>query len=227
MIAAILFDLDETLHDRAASLRSFLLDQHRRWFPGHVAQHAFVAQFLALDAHGSLAKPLLYPRLLAALGITGRDADMLAADYAAGFRDHVRPMDGVAALLPALRARGLRLGIISNGATAFQHRTIDALGIRAAFDAILISEAEQLRKPDPRLFHRATERLGVSPERCVFVGDHPEADVRGAMAAGMGAIWFRRAIRWPETLPAPPATIESLSALPPLLEAALEQAPLT
>jgi putative hydrolase of the HAD superfamily len=58
-------------------------------------------------------------------------------------------------------------------------------------DTILISDAEGVSKRDPRIFHRALERLDISPTRSVFVGDHPEVDVAGARAAGMQAIWRR------------------------------------
>jgi len=59
------------------------------------------------------------------------------------------------------------------------------------FDAILISDAEGISKPDPRIFHRALEGLHVNSAQAVFVGDHPEVDVAGARAAGMRAIWRR------------------------------------
>jgi putative hydrolase of the HAD superfamily len=63
------------------------------------------------------------------------------------------------------------------------------------FDAILISEAEGLRKPDRRIFELAVSRLGVSPSDSAFVGDHPEIDVRGAQRAGLRAIW-KRDVYW-------------------------------
>lgn len=213
MFTAILFGLDETLHDRAASLRAFLADQHARHFGNQVSRDAFVATFLSLDAHGSLAKALLYPRLLQALELVGPGADALARDYDLHFCAHARPMPGLADILATLRARGFRLGIVSNGATAFQHRTIDALHLRDALDTILISEAEGLRKPDPRLFHLAAAQLEASPDQCLFVGDNPEADILGAIAAGMKAVWFRRGVPWPGDLAAQPATIAALTEL--------------
>lgn len=219
MISAVLFDLDETLHDRAGSLTSFLCDQHRHWFATRVDLATFVTEFQTLDAHGSLPKSQLYPRLLAVLGIVDLDPESLAEAYDCDFSRHARRMEGAGELLAMLRERGMRLGIVSNGRTEFQNRVIDALGFLDAVDVILISEAEQLRKPDPRLFHRAAARLGVAAEHCLFVGDNPHADILGAMAVGMQAVWFPRGLAWPEGIAAPRRSVAHLSALPALLDA--------
>jgi putative hydrolase of the HAD superfamily len=74
-------------------------------------------------------------------------------------------------------------------------------------DAILISETEGLRKPDPELFQRAAGRVGASVDRCCFVGDHPSVDVAGAMAAGLQAFW-KRTSYW--SLCEPVSTIETI-----------------
>ena len=72
-----------------------------------------------------------------------------------------------------------------------QSRKLECLELSPMFDAILISDAEGIVKPDCRIFHRALERLEASPAHAVFVGDHPEVDVAGARAAGLRAIWRR------------------------------------
>jgi putative hydrolase of the HAD superfamily len=96
-----------------------------------------------------------------------------------------------------------------------QQAKLSALALASAFDAVLISEAEGLSKPDPAIFHRALERLGVAPGHAVFVGDHPDFDVAGARAAGLRAVWR------PGSLARPPvaadAAIEHLGDLLDLL----------
>ena len=201
MFSAVLFDLDDTLHDRAGSLRQFLIKQHQRSFMGRVAVENFVDGFLCLDAHGSLAKSVLYPRLMTELEIDDVPGDLLTAEYGRDFHQHARPADGALSLLTALRQTGIKLGVVSNGWTDFQQRTVDAIGVRDAVDAILISEAEGLRKPDARLFKRAADRLGITPEACLFVGDNPVADVLGAQTAGMRSVWLRRGMEWPSEHP--------------------------
>lgn len=71
----------------------------------------------------------------------------------------------------------------------FQYANVQGLGIEAYFDCILISEWEGLRKPDPALFHRALKNLSVRAEEAIYVGDHPDNDVRASRAIGMTAIW--------------------------------------
>jgi putative hydrolase of the HAD superfamily len=70
------------------------------------------------------------------------------------------------------------------------------LGGRIAerLDVALFSSEVGRRKPDPAIFERALEELGVVPERALFVGDTLATDVAGAQAVGMRAcqaVWFR------------------------------------
>jgi putative hydrolase of the HAD superfamily len=65
-------------------------------------------------------------------------------------------------------------------------------------DIVLISEQEQVRKPDPRIFIRAAEGLGMRTQECVFVGDNPQADICGAHQVGMKTVWYAHGAFWPE-----------------------------
>lgn len=85
----------------------------------------------------------------------------------------------------------MKLGVITNGPTVWQSRKIETLGIAPLFDAILISDAEGVRKPDSRIFVRAMERCSVVASESMFVGDHPEADIEGARGAGLLPVWKR------------------------------------
>jgi len=100
------------------------------------------------------------------------------------------------ALLDALRARGLRLGLVSN---AFDPEwllvgDLERMGVAARIDVAVFSSAVGVRKPHPAIFEHALERLAVAPDRTVFVGDRLYEDVRGAAELGMTtvqALWFR------------------------------------
>jgi putative hydrolase of the HAD superfamily len=93
--------------------------------------------------------------------------------------------------LAALAARGLGLAIVSNADGTVEadllRYSICQMGSGAgvAVGAILDSTVAGVAKPDPDIFHRALEALGVPPERAVHVGDTPAADVAGARAAGI------------------------------------------
>lgn len=143
MISAVLFDLDETLLDRTTSLIAFLADQHCRFVDrlGSVSLQVWRDRFLALDARGHTNKSIVY----AALQEFGGDpaaAGELLDDYRERCCQYAQGVPGMAALLKVSRSHGLRLGIVTNGETAFQTRHITALCLDALVDAVLISEAK-------------------------------------------------------------------------------------
>jgi putative hydrolase of the HAD superfamily len=92
-------------------------------------------------------------------------------------------------MLEELKRDNLKLGMITNGRGQFQMDNIRALGIEHYFETILVSEWEGLKKPEPQIFLKTLEQLQVSHEESIFVGDHPENDVKAAQTVGMKGIW--------------------------------------
>ena len=85
------------------------------------------------------------------------------------------PYPDAAEVLRRLPEQGLKVGVISN--IAFDIRpAFDRLEISRHVDAFLLSYLEEVIKPDPKIFLRACERLGVAPEEALMVGDSEEAD---------------------------------------------------
>lgn len=100
----------------------------------------------------------------------------------------VCPPDRVA-VLQQLAAR-YPLALVSNfdhGPTA--HSLLERFQLTRHFEAVVISAEVGVLKPAVEIFFTACTRLAVDPTRCVHVGDSKEADVEGAMAAGMTAVW--------------------------------------
>ena len=108
------------------------------------------------------------------------------------YPNHCHPPEDCFSTLGALREDGIKLGIITNGPVSWQMRKIEKTGVASFFNAILISDAEGIQKPDPRIFQRAMERCGVASQESMFVGDHPEADIAGARNAGLLPVWKRK-----------------------------------
>ena len=89
-------------------------------------------------------------------------------------------------VLTELNRLDIRLGVISN----FDRRLYDVLlhlGIRDAFEHVIISSEVGVRKPAARIFLEATRRFGVEAHEILHVGDDPESDLRGARSAGLQA----------------------------------------
>jgi HAD superfamily hydrolase (TIGR01509 family) len=115
--------------------------------------------------------------------------DTVQARIASRFVDEtLEHLRGTRSLLSRLSARH-RLGIVSNfygNLVAVCHN----VGIHAFFSVIVDSERVGCRKPDPRIFQRALDELGLTPADAVFVGDSLPRDMAGARAIGMPHIWL-------------------------------------
>ncbi len=99
-------------------------------------------------------------------------------------------------VLKALRAQGLALVIVSNtpwGSPAEPWREeLARLGLQDAVDMTVFCRDVGWRKPARPIFRRALERLGLPPEACLFVGDHPVWDVEGPRRVGIKALRIDR-----------------------------------
>jgi HAD superfamily hydrolase (TIGR01509 family) len=126
--------------------------------------------------------------------------------------ERVTPIDGARDLLATLAERGIPTAILTNGWSPLQEAKIArALGFRGK---VLVSEAIGVRKPEAAAFSLLVGVLGVSPDRCFYVGDNPEADVIGAQAAGLRGVWFDwEGVAYPPEAPPPFARIGALADL--------------
>lgn len=91
--------------------------------------------------------------------------------------------------LRRLHHGGMPMAVISN-ANGNITETLKQTGLLPFFAEVIDSGAEGVSKPDPEIFTRALDRMGVSAERALHVGDHPVADVQGALGVGMHAVHY-------------------------------------
>lgn len=191
MIKAVLFDLDGTLLNRESSVLHFIRDQYDRLheFVGHIPKEKYVRRFIELEQHGYVWKDRVYQQMGEELGLLLTWEELLE-DYITYFKNHCVPFQGLEGMFQELKQLRLSIGMITNGFGSFQMANIKALGIESAFDVILISEWEGLKKPNPELFHRALNQLNCEPDEAVYIGDHFENDIQAAEAVGMTGIWM-------------------------------------
>lgn len=134
---------------------------------------------------------------------------------------HIRLVDGVPGMLDDLARRSIRRAVISNSSFTGEiiQRTLAGLGVADHLEFVVSSADYGVRKPHPAIFEAALARLGLGPRETWFAGDSVAYDLKGALAAGMFTVLFRK----PEDEPAGLegyARIERWSELAGLLDAA-------
>lgn len=210
MARAVLFDLDDTLFDHRRSARAALAELHRNHgrgtdldaFEGHHTRYLEVMHLEVLAGRIGLdeARRERFRRVFLAFDIplNDADADAVASAYRSGYMSARRALEGAAGLLIAVR-RHARIGIVTNNLLQEQRDKLDYCGLAPFVDALIASEDVGVSKPERGIFDIALQRLGVSADDAVMVGDSWANDVAGAVSAGIGAIWFN-----PDRKPAPP-----------------------
>ncbi len=161
--------------------------------------------------------------LLTTLGLTVPPdvvSHIVALDHSA-YSNTLTVSEETLRTLATLRDRGLSLGLVSNVALLPDLMRVDleSLGIMPFLDASTFSSEVGTRKPDPRIFHRVLEELGVEPACAAFVGDRVRDDIGGAHAVGMRGVLTREFRQEPEVPDIQPdAVIHRLTELPDVLE---------
>jgi len=225
-LRTVLFDLDDTLHDDTFAYKSATEEVAReiaaeRSIDALKLKDAYVAQaegfWKQLDA-SALEKKLECVREElwgAALRELGSDDEALARRAAANYHlyrsKYFRIFPGAVDLLRHLRAKGLKLGLVTNGFSQTHREKIALLQIGEYFDAIFIADEVGMIKPDPLLFAHACTRLESSPSVSAMVGDRYERDISGAIEAGLFTVWMNlHQAAIPPGAPPPDATVETI-----------------
>ena len=103
----------------------------------------------------------------------------------------VEPYFDLVYILPELQSR-YRLAVLTDELYDIQVEKVKRLGLAGYFTEIISSEQAGVTKPDKRLFEYALNRLGVSADEAMMIGDNPSADIRGARSVGMRTAWLHR-----------------------------------
>jgi len=219
MIRAVIFDLDNTLVDDYESSRLAIAracETAAELSPGLSAAELGEAYWtVSLEVwngveariragesmaaiNGAEFRRECWSKALAACGVTEAAVAEAVVESYAHWRDELLPLfPETEETLEALRS-SVKLAIVTNGTADTHRRKLRRLGFEELFDCCVVAGEFGPGKPDPAIFLHAAALLGVRPEECLVVGDNVEADVAGAKAAGMGAVWFNR-----EGLPRP------------------------
>jgi len=183
MIRAVIFDLDGTLVDSAPDL--------------HAAAVAMLADcdlapVTLTQIHGFVGNGIakLVERCLAASGAPAKGKALTEAVirfkqyYTAAPATLTRPYDGVEAMLGALSARGLLLGVCTNKPEALTRQVLAGVALDRHLRSAVGGDTLKVMKPDPEPLRHAVNLLGAGIDEALYVGDS-ETDAGTAKAAGM------------------------------------------
>lgn len=131
-------------------------------------------------------------------------ADRIADDYRVRRAAHLAPYPGAIQTLEAMRARGIRMALLTNGGAVSQRRSVEQNNLAGYFECIVIEEEFGVGKPDERVFRHALEALSASPDATWMIGDSLEADIAPAVAMGMHAVWVSNDANVPQDAEAQP-----------------------
>lgn len=210
-VEVVLFDLDGTLIDTIelilSSMRHATAEVLGEALPDEVLMH-------------NVGVPL---RVQMCEFAPGREDELLSVYRAHNAIVHdelVCDYPGTEEALAELKRRGYRLGVVTSKTISVAQRGLDYFGLAGYFETLVGYEDTEIHKPEPEPLLFAAERLGVSIDRCCYVGDSPH-DMAAGIAAGavtVAALWGPFAERVVE--PGPDYAIQRLSELPGLLDEA-------
>ncbi|HEY1682034.1 MAG TPA: HAD family hydrolase [Candidatus Tumulicola sp.] len=204
-LGAVLFDLDDTLHDDTFAYRDAAEEVAReiaveRGIDAVALTAAYVAEAegfwhrLSPDALEETMEGVRRRLWRNALDRVGIADPALALRSAERYHDYRKkryvPFPQTAAVLAAERGRGRRLGLVTNGFSETHREKIELLRLGEFFDAIFIADEVGMVKPDPLLFAHACRTLETAPAHAAMVGDRYDRDMSGALEAGLATIWL-------------------------------------
>ena len=180
---AVLFDLDGTLIDSAPDLGA-AADQMR-------TERGLAS--IPLERYRPMAGAGARGMLGVAFGITPDSPEFAPLreefflNYEVRMLRNTQVFDGVSELIEALRARGLRWGVVTNKSVRFTGPLTRSMPLFATAGAIVSGDTTPHAKPHPEPLLEAARQLGVPATSCVYVGDD-ERDILAGRAAGMGTV---------------------------------------
>jgi len=205
-LQAVLFDLDDTLYDHLHSVQQGLLILQQRYatlqtVPLGDLEHRYHETLERLHIRllrGELTQNESRTlRMQTVFSFFGVELDAERAwnafeVFRQGYDLARRCVPGSQRLLARLRQEELRLAIVTNNLVSEQIPKLKHLGIYDYFEVVSISEEVGVPKPDAKIFEVTLERLGLTANEVIMVGDSLASDIAGAQALGIRSIWLNR-----------------------------------
>lgn len=121
----------------------------------------------------------------------------------------LKPIEGAAELIQSLGEKAVRMAVASSGTRNKIRASLREIGFEGLFETVVSAEDITQGKPNPEIFLKAAERLGVPPAQCLVIED-AQAGVEAAKAAGMKCLAFKSPNTHGQDLSKADKTIDSL-----------------
>lgn len=150
---------------------------------------------LQIEIPNTMFTPYLYESLGIEFSLSTEEINTIFWDFAAP----CVPTDGIEDFLDFLKSEGIRTGVISNITQPMSVVTnrINKILPHNNFEFIITSSNYIFRKPNKRIFNLALEKADLAAEDVWYIGDQYEADIKGALNAGLFPVWYIGAIDLP------------------------------
>jgi putative hydrolase of the HAD superfamily len=226
-LRAVLFDLDDTLHDDTHAFTTAAEEVAAEVAAEHGIDALALKRAYIAEAEGfwhrltanelrtklSQLRAVLWRNALRSVGLDDAHlAERSAVNYNIYRKRYFALFPGALDLLRQLKDAGMKLGLVTNGVSETHREKIALLQIAEYFDAIFLADEVGMVKPDPLLFAHACTKLRTAPSESAMVGDRYERDIAGALEAGLFTIWVNvRNERVPKDARPPHAIVSNIT----------------
>ncbi len=180
---AVLFDMDGVVVDNLPyHVDAWLLFCERKNIP--LTREVFYRELNGMNSKDTFE--WFYQREMsrAEVEVLEEEKELIYREF---YRDHIKPAPGLLEFLKRLRAQGIKTALATSAGPGNIDFIVDGLGIREQFDAIIGGAEVQKGKPDPEIYLKAADLVGINPSACWVIEDSLQGITAG-QAAGMRVV---------------------------------------
>jgi beta-phosphoglucomutase family hydrolase len=180
---AVLFDMDGVVVDNLPyHVDAWLLFCERKGIP--LTREIFYRELNGMNSKDTFE--WFYKREMsrAEIEVLEDEKEFIYRDF---YRDHINPAPGLLEFLKTLRAHGIKTALATSAGPGNIDFILDGLGIRDQFDAVIGGAEVRKGKPDPEIYLKAADLVGVEPGLCWVIEDSLQGIAAG-QSAGMRVV---------------------------------------
>ena len=200
-IKAIIFDADDTLIDHKVCEEQALINVFKGLKQEYKEEYQNIFRPLDRNLWDSVAKgtnvvskeeipEYRFKKFFDEIDLKITDYQKANILFQEGLANSTAVIQNAKEIVEYLRHKQYSLYIVTNGLVKLQKPRIINSEIAEYISDIIISEAVGVAKPNPEIFNILLNKINIKPEEAVMIGDSLEKDIKGAIDAGIYAIWY-------------------------------------